>query len=115
MGNDTPNGGELILYVTEDGQNRVECRFAGETLWLTQAGMAELFQTTPQNITQHLRAIYAEGELSPEATCKESLQVRSEGDRSVKKAEIEAQGQAENIRLLEEAARMLEPPKKEEP
>lgn len=85
MSNDTPKGGELILYVTEDGRNHVECRFVGETLWLTQAGMAELFQTTPQNITQHLRAIYSEGELSPEATCKEHLQVRSEGSRSVER------------------------------
>jgi len=85
MSGNTTNGGELILYVTEDGRNHVECRFVGETLWLTQAGMAELFQTTPQNITQHLRAIYSEGELSPEATCKEHLQVRSEGSRSVER------------------------------
>ncbi len=69
-------GGEFLLYQTEDGRTRVECRFADETLWLTQAGMAELFATTPQNVTQHLKAIFAEGELSSEATCKEDLQVR---------------------------------------
>ena len=56
--NETPKG-DLILYQTEDGRTRIECRFEGETVWLTQALMAELFQTTPQNITQHLRDVYA--------------------------------------------------------
>jgi hypothetical protein len=46
--------GEIVLYQTDDGRTRVECRFAEETLWLSQALMAELFQTTPQNITLHL-------------------------------------------------------------
>jgi len=76
-------GGEFLLYQTEDGQTRVECRFSDETLWLPQAGMAELFQTTPQNITLHLKALYAEGEISSAATCKEYLQVRPEGVRQV--------------------------------
>ena len=49
--------GEIVLYQTEDGRTRVECRFADENIWLSQALMAELFQTTPQNITLHLRAI----------------------------------------------------------
>jgi hypothetical protein len=80
--NDMPKG-ELILYQTEDGRTRIECRFEGETVWLTQALMAELFQTTPQNITQHLREIYAEGELDEAATCKAFLQVRTEGARQV--------------------------------
>ncbi|MEI8373918.1 MAG: virulence RhuM family protein [Planctomycetota bacterium] len=73
----------LILYQTEDGRTRVQCRFENETLWLTQAQMAELFQTTPQNVTLHLRAIFAEGELVEAATCKDYLQVRSEGRREV--------------------------------
>jgi hypothetical protein len=47
-------GGELLLYQTEDGQTRVECRFEGGIIWLTQAQIAELFQTTPQNVTIHL-------------------------------------------------------------
>jgi len=75
--------GEIILYKTEDGLTRVECRFADESIWLTQALMAELFQVTPQNITLHLKAIYEEGELKEGATCKEYLQVRSEGGREV--------------------------------
>ncbi len=75
--------GEILFYQTEDGRTRVECRFEHETLWLTQAAMAELFQTTPQNITRHLQGIYAEGELSEEATCKQYLQVQMEGRRKV--------------------------------
>ena len=82
----TPPNGEIILYQTEDGRTRVECRFEQETLWMSQALMAELFQTTPQNITLHLKALYAEGEIDEAATCKEYLQVRREGSREVKRA-----------------------------
>jgi hypothetical protein len=74
---------QMILYRSEDGQAHIRCRFEEETLWLTQAQMAELFQTTPQNVTLHLKAIFAEGELAEEATCKEYLQVRREGEREV--------------------------------
>ena len=74
---------EFILYQTEDGQTRVQCRLDDETLWLTQAQIAELFQTTPQNVTLHLKAIFGEGELDEAATCKDYLQVRSEGGREV--------------------------------
>lgn len=87
MSENTPvPSGEFLLYQTEDGHTRVECRFANETLWLPQAGMAELFQTTPQNITLHLKTLYAEGEISMAATCKDYLQVRSEGERQVRRA-----------------------------
>ncbi len=75
--------GEILFYQTEDGRTRLECRFENETLWLTQAAMAELFQTTPQNITLHLKAIYSEGELADEPTCKDYLQVQTEGSREV--------------------------------
>lgn len=81
-----PAPGEFLLYQSEDGRSRLEIRFDGETLWLTQAQMAELFQTTPQNITLHLKAVFAEGEIDPEATCKEYLQVRPEGGRFVTRA-----------------------------
>jgi hypothetical protein len=80
------NASELILYQTEDGRTRIECRLEGETLWLTQGQMAELFQTTPQNITLHLKELYAEGELDEAATCKAYLQVRLEGQREVKRS-----------------------------
>ncbi len=78
-----PLGGKFLLYQTEDGRTRIQCRFEVETIWLTQAQMAELFQTTPQNVTLHLKAIFAEGELLEAATCKDYLQVRSEGGREV--------------------------------
>jgi hypothetical protein len=74
---------ELVLYQAEDGKIRVHVRFEDGTVWLSQAEMAELFATTPQNVTLHLKAIYREGELAEEATCKESLQVREEGARRV--------------------------------
>ena len=85
-GKPVPPVGEIILYQTEDGQTRVECRFADETLWLSQALMADLFQVTPQNITLHLQALYAEGEIAEGATCKDFLQVRLEGDREVRRS-----------------------------
>lgn len=77
-----PNS-EIILYQTEDGRTRIQCRFENETLWLTQAQIAELFDTTPQNVTLHLKGIFAEGELAEAATCKDYLQVRQEGGRAV--------------------------------
>lgn len=76
---------EIILYQTEDGRTRLEVRFEAETLWLSQALMAELFQTTPQNITLHLKALFAEGEIEERATCKDYLQVRQEGSRTVRR------------------------------
>jgi hypothetical protein len=79
---ETPQS-SILLYQTEDGRTRIQCRFEGETLWLTQAQIAELFQTTPQNVTLHLKAIFSEGELSEAATCKNYLQVRLEGSREV--------------------------------
>jgi hypothetical protein len=76
---------EIILYQTEDGRNRIEVRLENETVWLTQQRMAELFQTTKQNISLHLQNIYAAGELTREATVKESLTVRQEGARQVER------------------------------
>ncbi|CAN5134870.1 virulence RhuM family protein [soil metagenome] len=76
---------DLILYTTDDGQTRLNLRGDGKTVWLTQLEIAELFQTTSQNITTHVRSIYKEGELTPAATCKEVLQVRSEGNRKIQR------------------------------
>jgi hypothetical protein len=77
-----PNS-EIILYQTEDGRTRIQCRFENGTPWLTQTQIAELFETTLQNVTLHLRGICAEGELVEAATCKDYLQVRLEGGREV--------------------------------
>ena len=74
---------ELILYQTEDGKTKIEVRLQDETVWLTQKLMAELFQTTKQNISLHIQNIFDEGELMPEATVKEYLTVQTEGSRQV--------------------------------
>lgn len=77
--------GELILYTTEDGQTDIQLRAVDATVWLTQAKMAELFQTSPQAITQLIASVYQEEELNEAATCNELLQVRTEGAREVKR------------------------------
>lgn len=75
----------VILYNTEDGGTHLRLKLQDGTVWLSQAEMAELFQTTPQNITQHVRTIYDDGELDREATCKDFLQVQTEGERQVQR------------------------------
>lgn len=76
---------QFLVYQAEDGTLKIDVRFEGETVWLTQGQMAELFQTTQQNVSLHLQNVYAEGELEREATHKESLLVRQEGARSVQR------------------------------
>ena len=75
---------EIVLY-QPDETIKLEVRLENETVWLTQQQMAELFVTTPQNITMHIRNIYKEGELITESTCKDFLQVKREGKRDVKR------------------------------
>lgn len=70
------NNSELLIYQDTDGRVKIDVRLEDETVWLTQAHMAELFQVKPQNITMHLKNIYAEGELQEKATCKDFLQVQ---------------------------------------
>ena len=65
--------GSLLFYQTEDGGQRIEVRLEEETVWLTQRLMSELFQTTPENITIHLKNIFSEGELDSNSVTKESL------------------------------------------
>ena len=74
---------EIIIYEDPDVPSPVQVTLEGETLWLTQAQMAALFQVKPQNITMHLKNIYAGGELEEAATCKDFLQVQTEGARQV--------------------------------
>lgn len=78
-------GNDLILYSTADGKTKISLRETDGTVWLTQAQMAELFDTTPQNITLHIKAIYADNEIDEKATCKNYLQVQNEGRRQVKR------------------------------
>jgi hypothetical protein len=83
MAKESENRSELILYQTEDGQTRIQCRFEDENVWMTQALMAELFQVTVPTVNEHLKGIYAEGELPPEATIRNFRIVRLEGARQV--------------------------------
>ena len=76
---------QIIIYKSESGQTKLEVRLENETVWLTQKSMAELFQTTPQNITIHLKNIFEEGELDENPTCKDFLQVQKEGSRMVER------------------------------
>jgi hypothetical protein len=82
----TEPAGEFLLYETEDGRTRVECRFVDDTLWLTQALMGELFQVKVPTINKHLKTLYADGELFPEATIRKFLIVRHEGSRQVNRS-----------------------------
>lgn len=76
MSDESPPCSEMILYQTEDGRTRIQCRFDQETLWLTQAQIGELFEVTPQNAIIHRNSICERGELVDTATCKDYLQVR---------------------------------------
>jgi hypothetical protein len=79
---------DFLLYQTEDGRTRIECRFQDETIWLSQAQMAELFQVHVATINEHIKNIFSEGELREGATIRKFLIVRSEGNRQVSR-EIE--------------------------
>jgi hypothetical protein len=81
----TKSSSEMIIYQSEDGRIRLETRLENETLWMTQSQMAELFQTTQQNISLHIQNIYDENELTQNATHKKSLWVRQEGQRQVER------------------------------
>lgn len=76
---------QIAFYQSPDGSVNIEVMYAEENIWLTQKKIAELFDTTPQNITQHLKNIYLEGEIDQEVTCKDFLQVQKEGNREIKR------------------------------
>ena len=80
------HGGVVVLYQSPDGEVRLEVRLEHDTVWLTQRQMAELFDTSSNNISLHLGNVYDEGELVEEATAKDSLVVRTEGDRQVRRS-----------------------------
>ena len=77
--------GEIILYQREDGAVQIDVRVEDETVWLTQQQIAELFDTTKQNVNLHIQNIFNEEELLPEATVKKSLTVQNEGTREVRR------------------------------
>lgn len=78
---------EIEIYTTGEGI-RLEIRFEGDTVWATQKQISELFKTTPQNITLHLKKVYTEGEIDFHSTCKEYLQVQKEGMRTIERKQL---------------------------
>ncbi len=81
----TPPEGEIAVYETPDGEVRVDVRLGQETVWLTQRQMAQVFDTTPENVQMHLRNVFSSGELESEATAKDFLVVQTEGKRRVRR------------------------------
>jgi hypothetical protein len=80
--------GDLIIYTSDDGNTRINLRVDAGNIWLSQLEIAELFQTTKQNVSLHAKNIFDEGELNPAATVKESLTVQTEGNRQVQRGII---------------------------
>ena len=76
---------QIAFYQAQNGGVHIEVLYAEENIWLSQKKMAELFDTTPQNITQHLKNIYNEKEIDQKTTCKDFLQVQNEGGRDVER------------------------------
>jgi len=85
MSSSLPN---FVIFKIDNAKVNIDVFIKDETLWLTQKQIAQLFETTPQNITLHLKNIYNEKELSENATCKDFLQVQKEGNREVKRNRI---------------------------
>ena len=86
MSNELADTGRLLIYQNEKGDTKVDVYFVEDTIWMTQRTMAELYQTTPQNITSHIKNVYEDGELVVDSTCKDFLQVQIEGAREVQRA-----------------------------
>ncbi|MDO8527869.1 MAG: RhuM family protein [Deltaproteobacteria bacterium] len=82
----TSGKGQFLVYSTEDGEIKIDVRLDNETVWLPQQQIAELFQTTVPNISMHIKNIFEESELMPEATIKDFLTVRQEGNRNVQRS-----------------------------
>ena len=79
---------QIVIYQTEDGKTQIDVRLENETVWLTQAQMAELFKSSRTNVLEHIQHIYEDEELEKEATCRNFRQVRQEGKRTVNRAII---------------------------
>ena len=75
--------GEIVIYIADNGNTKIDVNFIDETVWLSQQQMAELFKTSRTNIVEHIGNIYDEGELDKDSTCRNFRQVRKEGNREV--------------------------------
>ena len=80
--------GDIVIYQTDDGLTKIDVRFIDETVWLTQAQLCELYQTSKSNISEHIKNIYLEGELDEASTVRKFRTVQIEGDRSVSREQL---------------------------
>lgn len=80
---DMEDNNQVIIYRSEDGETRIDVKFTGETVWLSQQQMADLYQSSRSNVVEHIKHIYEDGELDEESTCRNFRQVRQEGARQV--------------------------------
>lgn len=84
--NDEQNfSGDMLIYQNEKGNTKVDVYFRDDTVWMTQKNIAQMYQTTPQNVTLHIKNIFLDGELEKDSTCKEFLQVQIEGSRTIQR------------------------------
>lgn len=79
----TDDQGEIIIYQTNDGKNKIDVKLEGETVWLTQAQLVELYQSSKSNVSEHIKHIYEEGELEKSSTVRNFRTVQKEGNREV--------------------------------
>lgn len=75
------NNGNILIYQNEKGNTKIDAFFNDSTIWMSQRSIAELYKTSPQNITLHIKNIYEDEELEENSTCKNYLQVQQEGNR----------------------------------
>ena len=71
--------GNILIYQNEKGDTKVDAYFNDSTIWMTQKSISQLYQTSPQNVTLHIKNIYADGELYEEATCKDTYKFNLKG------------------------------------
>ena len=86
--------GEIVIYQTDDGETKIDVRFVDETVWLTQAQLIELFQSSKANISERIKNIYEEGELDEVSTVRKFRTVQIEGNRTVTKSLETAKSQS---------------------
>ena len=82
------NQGEIVIYQTDDGDTKIDVRFVDETVWLTQAQLCELYQTSKSNVSEHIKNIFEEGELEESSTVRKFRTVQNEGERIVTREQL---------------------------
>lgn len=82
------NQGEIVIYQTDDGDTKIDVRFVDETVWLTQAQLCELYQTSKSNVSEHIKNIFEESDLEENSTVRKFRTVQNEGERIVTREQL---------------------------